>query len=71
MSEKRQPRFQVRVVYLLFVMGGFMLGLGFASWAIPDDPAVVQAAGTAAVGLLVVLFAGVSARDEDEPTSAE
>jgi len=62
---------QVRVVYPLFVLGGFMLGLGFASWVIPDDPAVGQAAGTVTVGLLAVLVAGLSAKDDDQSTSTE
>ena len=71
MSWKSRPRFRVRVVYPLFVLGGFMLGLGVAFGVIPDDPAVGRAAGTGTVGLLALIIAQQTAKEEDKPTSAE
>lgn len=71
MSSKRRPRFQVRAVYPLFVLGGLMLGSGFALGVVPDDPAVGRAALTATVGLLAVFIAHRSAKEEDRSTSAE
>ena len=50
MSEKKSGRRWI-VKHLLFVLGGFAIGLGFSSAFMPDDPNMVAAVGTAVGGL--------------------
>ena len=71
MSSQKRPRVQVRAAYTLFVLGGALLGYGAASVLVPDEPAVGQALGTATIGLLTLIVGQQTARDEDEPESAD
>ncbi len=43
--------------HIMFILGGFTIGLGFSSAFMPDDPNIVAALGTAMVGLLALLVA--------------
>ena len=71
MSPQKKPRFQVRAAYALFVLGGALLGYAVAAALIPDEPGVGQAAGTATIGLLTLIIAQQTARQEDESKSAD
>ena len=61
----------MRVIYLLFVLGGWFLGYAVAAVVMPDEPAVGRAAGLAAMGLAILVVGQQSAKEDDESSGAE
>ncbi len=71
MGSNSKPKGRIPLAYPLFLLGGFMLGLALGQWAIPDDPDLVVAAGSAFVGFASVGWAVYAARDGDGSSAPE